>query len=49
MTTFENYYINFLNGHFSIDFASTCARCLGYVPHSVLERTMSQNSDLGPG
>ena len=48
-TTFENYLIDFLNSDFSVKYTSTCGKFLGYVPHSVLEGSVSQNFDLGPG
>ena len=48
-TTFEDFYYYFSKSNFSINIASICAKFLGYVPHSSPERSLSQNSDLGPG
>ena len=47
-TTSENYHITFLNSDFSVDIGSICFKCLGYVPHSPPEGSVSQNFDLGP-
>ena len=47
-TEFENIYINFSNGDFSLNIASIYARFLGHVLHSLPEGSVSQNIYLGP-
>ena len=48
-TAFENFYVKFLNIDFSVGIASIIIKLLGNVLYNILEGSVSQNNDLGPG
>ena len=48
-TTFENIYVKFFNSDFSVGIASITIKYLGNVLNNIIEGSVSQNLDLGPG
>ena len=48
-TKFQNFHIEFLNSDFSVDNKLNVTKSIGYVPCILLEESVSQNFDLGPG
>ena len=48
-TKFQNFHIKLLNSDFSIDNESNVTKSIGHVPCILLEGSVSQNVDLGPG
>ena len=48
-TSFQNFHINFFNSDFSVSNALNVTKFPGGALCSLLEGSMSQNFDLGPG
>ena len=46
---FQNFHIKFLNSDYSVDYELNVTKSIGHVLCILLEGSMSQNFDLGPG
>ena len=48
-TIFQNLHIKLFNSDFSVDYESNVTKSIGYILCILLEGSMFQNLDLGPG
>ena len=48
-TMFQNFHIKFLNSDYSVDYELNVTKSIGHVLCILLEGSVSQNFDLGPG